>query len=138
MMMFYENLNKIILMIIYFFVGIFIPIKGLLYFTGFMIFVDTFTGIWAAKCRGEEITSKKLKGVLPKIIIYPLAIIIASWCEFLAPEIPFIKGATFMLIMIEGKSFLENCSDILGYDVIKLLRNYIINGKKSFLKNKDE
>lgn len=117
--------------------GIFIPIFGVLLFTGFVIAFDTVTGIWAASKRGEKISSKKMKNAIPKIILYSLAIIFSSWAELLLPGIPFIKGAATLLIVIEGKSLLENANDILGYDLLKLVKLYIVEGKDAVLKYKE-
>lgn len=119
--------------------GILIPVIEVLLFTGFVIFLDTLTGIWAAQVRGEELNSKKAKGVISKLVIYPLVIILASFAERLIPEIPFIKGGAVLLIAVEGTSILENMRDILGQDLLKIIRVYIMDGKKGvadMLKNK--
>jgi len=113
--------------------GIFIPAVDILIFAGFLIFADTFTGIWAAKTRGEAIHSSRMKQVLSKLIIYPTMIIFSSWAEYLLPEIPFLKGSSVLFVVVEGKSISENISDILGYDLINLIKAYIENGKKGMI-----
>jgi phage-related holin len=113
-----------------------IPIASMLLFTGFMIFFDAVTGIWASKRRGEVISSEKMKRSVYKVIIYPLAFIISSWAELILPSIPFIKGASTILIAIEGKSVLENFNDILGYNISEMVKVFITNGKSAMLKFK--
>ena len=109
------------------------PVASLLYFTGFVIFADTITGIWASHRKGEKITSQKLKGILPKILLYPLIIVVAHWSETLIPEIPFVKGATFLLIVLEGKSIEENVSEILGISLFKYIKILVTKGRKGLL-----
>lgn len=127
------NLEKFFITVVAFFTAICVPIVDILLFTGLVIFVDTFTGVWAAIARGEKITSTEAKRIVPKLILYPLAIIVASGAEYLVSEIPFIKGAALLLIMVEGKSVLENMSDILGYDVLLYVKTYMLKGKKGII-----
>lgn len=128
-----ENMEKILLGLTALVAGIFVPIGEILMFTGFVILIDTITGIWAAKKRGEKIHSSKMKRVLSKLILYPLAIILASWSERILPGIPFIKGAALLLVSVEGKSVLENLGDILGYNLLKMAKIYIMEGKKGLI-----
>ena len=135
-----ENLEKIATIVASLTAGILLPVAEILLFTGFVLVMDTFTGIWAAKKRGERIHSSKMKRVLSKLLLYPAIIIIASWAEKILPAIPFIDGAAVILIAVEGKSILENASDILGYDLLKVIKAYISDGKEgvlNFKNNKD-
>jgi len=135
-----ENLEKIATIVASLTAGILLPVAEILLFTGFVLVMDTFTGIWAAKSRGERIHSSKMKRVLSKLLLYPAIIIIASWAEKILPAIPFIDGAAVILIAVEGKSILENASDILGYDLLKVIKAYISDGKEgvlNFKNNKD-
>lgn len=131
-----NNIDKISTYLFALLSGIFMPIIEMLLFCGFMILIDTMTGIWAASKRGEVISSKKMKNAIPKMIIYPLALIVASWAERILPGIPFVKGSATLLIVIEGKSLLENANDILGYNLLKLVKLYIVGGKDAVLKHK--
>ena len=114
--------------------GIFFPAIEVLAFAGFMIFSDTVTGIWAALSRGEKLQSNRMKRVLAKLIIYPMAIVIASFSERLIPGIPFINGSAVLLITIEGKSILENATDILGFDFMGVIKAYVTDGKSGVIK----
>ncbi len=109
------------------------PINNLLLFTGFAIVLDVFTGVWASRSRGETFNSKKLSRSWAKMVLYPGGIIFSFWAEKLAPEIPFVKGATYLLIAIEGKSLEENFSDILGFSMMKYIRVFITRGRKGLL-----
>ena len=133
-----ENLEKIATIVASLTAGILLPVVEILLFTGFVLVVDTITGIWAAKSRGERIHSSKMKRVLSKLLLYPAVIIVASWAEKILPGIPFIDGAAVILISVEGKSILENVSDILGYDFLKLLKAYISDGRKGLLEFKNK
>ena len=115
------------------------PIVGLLGLSGFLIFADTVTGAWAARVRGEEFHSSKLRRVLSKLLLYPLIIIIASWCEKLLPGISFIEGATVLIIVVELTSISENCSTILGINIFEYIKAFINSDLKSLVnKKKDE
>ena len=114
------------------------PIKSLLLFTGFVIMLDLVTGIWASRKRKEAITSRRLERTWSKIIIYPLGIIFGHWAEVLVPEIPFVKGATLLLIIIEGKSLEENFGYILGQPLSKYIRDLVTKGARGVFESKDD
>ena len=59
-----------------FIASFFIPIKGFLLFTVFVVFADTITGIKAAKKEGQKINSKGLYRTTEKIVVYFVAILI--------------------------------------------------------------
>lgn len=124
--------EKFLLLIVSAAIALLSPIKEILIFTGFLISLDILTGIWASKKRGEKYSSDKLKNSWSKIVLYPLGIIFSYYAEMLVPEIPFLKGASLLLIMIEGKSLEENFSDILGLSLMKYIRMYV---SKGFIKN---
>lgn len=128
------HFNEILGGVIALAVGILAPAIETLLFAGFMIFCDTVTGVWAAKCRGEEIHSNKMKRVLAKLLLYPMAITVASYCQRILPQVPFITGAGTLLIVIEGKSLLENLNDILGFDFLKIVKIFITEGRPGVLR----
>jgi len=106
------------------------PLKELMLFVGFAIALDFLTGYWASKTRGEKFSSRKAQRSWAKVILYPTGIVFSFCAESFAPEIPFVKGATYLLIIIEGKSLEENFSDILGISMMKYIRAFIFKGKK--------
>ena len=119
-------------------IGLFYPVISLIFFAGFLIALDIITGVWASKKRGEEFDSKKLSRSISKAIMYPFAIILAHLCERFLTEIPFVKGVTFLLIVVEGKSLDENMKDILGFSFFKYIKAFLIDGKKGLFKEMDK
>lgn len=112
------------------------PIKSLLLFTGFAISLDLITGIWASKKKGMAITSRRMERTWAKFILYPLGIIFGHWAEILLPEIPFVKGATLVLIMIEGKSLEENFGIIIGEPLSSYIKRVVIEGTRALVSGK--
>jgi hypothetical protein len=102
---------------------ILIPIKAVMATVGFLIFLDLFSGIWAAFKRQEKITSAALRRTLSKMVIYQLSIISAFFIEhyIFAETLPVTKIVAGFIGMVEFKSSLENANIILGTDVFKLL-----------------
>ena len=98
----------------------FAAIQGALLAIGFLIMADTFTGIWATlkKDGVKSVTSRKAGRILTKLILYPLAIIVAKVAEdHLAPSIPWVEVTAGILAAVEVKSIFENISIVLGFDL---------------------
>lgn len=110
---------------IWLFIGAFFsPILGILWSIGFLIMADTFTGIWAAKKNGKKIESRKAGRIISKLILYPVAIMVAHVSQMhLAPEIPWEKVTSGIIATVEIKSIFENISEILGYDLWKRIKD---------------
>jgi len=106
----------------------FTNIQESLFALGFLIMIDTFTGVWASiKKNGiKSITSRRAGRIIAKVILYPLAIIVAKVAEnFLAPDIPWIKVTTGILATVEVKSIFEKISIILGFNLWDRLKKAI-------------
>lgn len=119
-----------------FLLAIFAPITTNLIFIGVLIFGDTLTGVWAAKKKGgwTNVQSRPLAdGLVPKLILYPFILIISSSCQHLFHDIPFIKGATFILMLIETKSITENLTKILGINLFKYFKILITKGRNGLV-----
>jgi phage-related holin len=87
---------------------------------GFLILVDTFTGIWASwkKNGRKHITSRRAGRIITKLILYPTVIIVAKVAEtYLAPLVPMTEVSMGILASVEVKSILEKISSILGFDL---------------------
>ena len=122
-----------------FLVVFFLEITAALFAVGFLIIVDTFTGIWAAYKRKEEINSRKLGRIMQKIVLYPLAIIIAKVAEdYLAPDIPWIYVTTGIIGAVEVKSNFENIGSILGFNLWKRIKAVIWKDKVDTLAEEDK
>ena len=121
-----------------FVLAILLPVLPLAVFAGFLIFADTCTGIWAARVRGEKFHSSKLKRALAKVALYPLIIAIASLAEYFLPGIPFTTGGAVLIIVVECVSILENASDILGYNLLRIVKAWISNDTDTLLDFKNK
>ena len=98
----------------------FTSINDALMAIGFLILADTFTGIWASVKNGglSSLTSRKAGRIITKLILYPLAIIVAKVAEtYLAPDLPIIKVTTGIIATVEVKSIYEKISLLLGFDL---------------------
>lgn len=114
---------------------IFLPILPLLLLVGLFILSDTILGVWAAKKRGEEITSRKLSAIISKMVLYQSAVIIGFLLDkhllgefikiFISHELFFTKMITMTLIFIEGVSLSENFESITGKNIMKYFRNML-------------
>ena len=116
-----------------FLIVIFAPIVPSLMFVGLLIVVDLITKLVAVKHKygWQGITSKKMgNGMYAKLIIYPLIIIIASASKSFFPAIPFVKGAVFLLLVVEFKSISENVEERLNLNLFGLIKTYITKGRK--------
>ena len=138
-------LNEVKLEIIAFLVALCVPIIPGLMLIGLLIFADTFTGIWkSVKGKGWDSWKSKImkEGILEKIIMYPLALLIGSGCEYIFPEIPFIKSSIFLLMCIEIKSLVENFNEILGINLFIYIKTFILKGRREvineMLKSKED
>jgi phage-related holin len=108
----------------------FSPIALILFTTGFLVATDLFTGIFAAKKRGENIDSKKMARSISKIIFYFVAIILSRLMEIaFFPQIPIANITAGYIALVEFKSNIENISTITGLDIWKALINKIHNQK---------
>lgn len=99
------------------------PIKAVMLTVGFLIFVDLFSGIWAAYKRQETITSAALRRTISKMVIYQIAVISGFLIEqyLFQGTLPVSKIVAGFIGIVEFKSILENSNTILGTDVFKLL-----------------
>lgn len=87
---------------------------------GFLIIADTFTGIWGAYREGgiHAITSRKLGRIITKLILYPLALIVAKVAQqYLAPAIPWTDVTAGIIAVVEVKSIFENMGALLGFNL---------------------
>jgi uncharacterized membrane protein len=101
-----------------FIASFFIPIKGFLLFTVFVVFADTITGILAARKRGEPITSKGLYRTSQKIVTYFCGIMIfhgASITFGLPSQITY--SVSFIIAATELFSISENIKSITGTNI---------------------
>lgn len=99
------------------------PIHPVLISVGFLIVADLLTGIWAAKKRGEKISSAAMRRTVSKIVIYQLAVIGGFVLEkyLLSDLLPVSKIVAGVIGLVEFKSMLENSGSIVGGDIFKMI-----------------
>jgi uncharacterized membrane protein len=103
----------------------FIPIKGFLIFTVFVVFADMATGIMAAKKEGQKINSKGLYRTTEKIVVYFVSILIFEGAKntFSIP-IPITYIAAMMIAATELFSIAENVKRITGVELGTLISRF--------------
>jgi hypothetical protein len=117
------TLKKLLLELLASLAIILLPIKAVMITVGFLILADFVFGIWAAKKRGEAITSRKMGASISKAVVYQTAVVSAFLVEKYLMEglIPVTKIVSSMIGIVEIKSLFENCSTILGQPVFKAI-----------------
>lgn len=104
--------------------GALMPVSSFLAVGVMLVVADWFTGVTAARQRGERITSRGLMRTLRKVVFYSLAIVLV-----MTVEQAFFSGSHWMvyltsayIAMVELFSNLENISSITGTDIAAPLR----------------
>ena len=102
----------------------FVPIKGFLIFTIFVVFADMGTGILAAKKEQQKINSRGLYRTIEKIIVYFCAILIFEGARntFSLPNITYM--AAFLIATVELYSISENIKRITGVNLGVLITRF--------------
>jgi phage-related holin len=105
--------------------AVFAPIKAVILVTGLLIFFDLITGIWAAKKKGQPITSAGLRRTVSKIFVYNAAIMLGFLAEtyMLDGFLPISKICSGIIAVVEMASLLENLNTINGAPIFKDLIN---------------
>lgn len=116
----------------------FMPISGILFLVGFLIFIDTITGIWKAKKLKQSITSRKLSAIVSKLALYECAVImlfcIDFWIldaivlKFFSVPLLVTKVTALTLCSIELMSISENYKVIYGINIWQSLKNLLKRG----------
>jgi uncharacterized membrane protein len=103
----------------------FVPIKGFLIFTIFVVFADMGTGIMAAKKEGQKINSRGLYRTIEKIIVYFCAILIFEGARNTF-SLPFniTYMAAFLIATVELYSISENVKRITGVNLGVLITRF--------------
>lgn len=101
------------------FVAFVIPIAPFLVFVVILVFADLYTGLRAAKHKGNKIHSKGLKRTIEKIVLYYVAILLSEGMEhvFFEHYIPLTYTTTFAICLVEFKSNIENIEIITKVNV---------------------
>jgi len=110
------------------------PIKPVMITVGILIVSDLITGVWAARKRGEQITSAALGRTVSKMVVYQTAVVTGFLLQryLLNDALPVVNVIGGVIGMVEFKSFIENANCIVDGDVFKEIL------KKLGSKNDDE
>lgn len=97
------------------------PIKPVMITVGILIISDLITGIWAARKRGEPITSAALGRTVSKMVVYQTAVVTGFLLQkyLLADAMPIVNIVGGIIGMVEFKSFVENANAIVDGDIMK-------------------
>jgi uncharacterized membrane protein len=103
----------------------FLPIKGFLIFTVFVVFADMGTGILAAKKEGQKINSRGLYRTMEKIVVYFCGILIFEGARNTF-SIPFniTYMTAFLMAAVELTSISENIKRITGVNLGTLITRF--------------
>lgn len=96
------------------------PIQGLLILTWCLLIADMVTGVWAAKKRGEAITSSKMSMTITKIVLYSMALLVTKGAEDVFSILGVVKlthVAGAVIVAVELKSMYENIYQITGIKI---------------------
>lgn len=103
--------------------AVFAPIKAALATVLVLIVADLALGIWAAKKRGELITSAGLRRTVVKLVVYEVAVLLSFLAQqYLTGElVPVMQLTTAYIGLVEVKSVVENLNEISGTSLLKSL-----------------
>lgn len=105
-----------------FVLGFVLPLVPFLGATLFLVVCDLYTGIQAAKKKGEEIRSRGLRRTTRKVTLYFVGILGAHvmFKTFFEPKglsVDLVWAVSGWICFTEFKSNLENISDVTGTDI---------------------
>jgi len=102
----------------------FAPITWSIVGIGVLVFADVFTGISAAKKRGERIRSKGMSRTVGKMLYYTIAIVLSRVMELaFISWLPVAQLTSGYIAIVEFKSNLENIAQVTGVDVWNHLKD---------------
>ena len=115
-------MKELALKALLFVVALFAPIQEVLITVSILVLSDFVTGIWAAKIRGERISSAAMGRTISKIFVYEMVLAVLFLAEtHLFLGVPLVKSLAAVIGIRESKSLLENANAILGIDIFKTI-----------------
>jgi sugar phosphate permease len=102
-------------------VAVLAPIHTVMITVGVLIIVDLVLGMWAAKKRGESISSAAMRRTISKMLVYQLCVVSGFLMEkyLIDGMMPVAKLIGGVIGVVELKSILENANGITGTDIFK-------------------
>ena len=115
------------------------PISGLLFLVGFVILLDTITGVWKSIKNKVPITSRGLSAIISKILLYEVTVIMfymidkfilnSIILQFFSVELMLTKILALILVSIEVMSINENYKAVKGPDLWQAMKNLFARAK---------
>ena len=123
------------------------PISGLLFLVGFVIALDTVTGVWKSYKHKVPITSRGLSAIISKMLLYEVTVIMfymidkfilnSIILQFFSVELLLTKVLALILVSIEVMSINENYKAVKGLDLWQAMKN-LFSRAKDIKKEVDE
>jgi hypothetical protein len=115
------------------------PISGLLFLVGFVIVLDTITGVWKSIKNKVPITSRGLSAIISKMLLYEITVIMFYMIDqfilnniilqFFSVELLLTKVLALILVSIEVMSINENYKAVKGLDLWQAMKNLFARAK---------
>ena len=116
------------------------PISGLLFLVGFVIVLDTITGIWKSLKNKVPVTSRGLSAIASKMLLYQVTVILFYMIDqfilnniilqFFSVELLLTKVLALILVSIEVMSINENYKAVKGLDLWQAMKNLFARAKE--------
>jgi hypothetical protein len=115
------------------------PISGLLFLVGFVIVLDTITGVWKSIKNKVKITSRGLSAIISKMLLYEVTVILFYMIDkfilnniilqFFSVDLLLTKVLALILVSIEVMSINENYKAVKGLDLWQAMKNLFARAK---------
>jgi hypothetical protein len=116
------------------------PISGLLFLVGFVILLDTVTGIWKSYKNKVKITSRGLSAIISKMLLYEVTVVLFYMIDtfilnniilqFFSVDLLLTKVLALILVSIEVMSINENYKAVKGLDLWQAMKNLFARAKE--------
>lgn len=116
------------------------PISGLLFLVGFVIMLDTITGIWKSIKNKVPVTSRGLSAIASKMLLYQVTVILFYMIDefilnkiilqFFSVPLMLTKVLSLILVSIEVMSINENYKAVKGLDLWQAMKNLFARAKE--------
>lgn len=115
------------------------PISGLLFLVGFVIVLDTITGVWKSMKNKVKITSRGFSAIISKMLLYEITVVMFYMIDqfilnniilqFFSVELLLTKILALILVSIEVMSINENYKAVKGLDLWQSMKNLFARAK---------
>ena len=116
------------------------PISGLLFLVGFVIALDTITGVWKSIKHKVPTTSRGLSAIISKMLLYQVTVILFYMIDqfilnkiilqFFSVPLMLTKVLALILVSIEVMSINENYKAVKGLDLWQAMKNLFARAKE--------